>query len=77
MAVAVVTAPEIVIGEPEVFFEGEFVNLGGRSYDVDADGQRALVIGDAENTTSSLRVITNWFDIVEQLVSENEGRRSL
>ena len=39
MAVAVAAAPEIVIGEPEVFFVRESVTLGGRSYDVDANSQ--------------------------------------
>jgi hypothetical protein len=48
MAIVVVTAQEIVIGEPEVFFEGGFVISGERSYDVHANGQRALGIGEAE-----------------------------
>jgi hypothetical protein len=31
MAIVVVTAQEIIIGEPEVFFEGGFVISGERS----------------------------------------------
>jgi UDP-N-acetylglucosamine enolpyruvyl transferase len=73
MAIVVVTAQEIVIGEPEVFFEGGFVISGERSYDVHANGQRALGIGEAEKNSFSLRVITNWLNIVEPFISENAG----
>ena len=72
MAVPVATLPEIQIGEPEIFFEGEFVNIGGRSYDVHPDGQRALVIR-ADSRAGSIRVITNWFSEVERMISENEA----
>ena len=72
MVVDVQTAPEIKLGEPQVFFEGEFVNVGGRSYDISPDGERALVISASEGTASSIRVITNWFDVVERVISANE-----
>jgi len=66
------TEPEIRIGEPQVFYSGTFENVGGRSYAVHPDGQRALVIH-SENLTSSIRVVTNWFAKVEQLVQESEA----
>ena len=72
MAVSVTISPEISIGAPEVFFEGEFVNVGGRSYDIDRKGQQALVLRDVSTSSSSVRVITNWFDIVERMVAESE-----
>jgi serine/threonine-protein kinase len=72
MAVPVETWPEVQIGEPEVFFEGEFENINNRSYDVHPDGQRALVIR-GENIASSIRVVTNWFSEVERIILENEA----
>ncbi|MCZ6683568.1 MAG: hypothetical protein O7B26_10310, partial [Planctomycetota bacterium] len=52
--------PDIRVGAPEVFYDGTFVNVGGRSYDIAPDQSRALVIKDPVDTTTSLRVITNW-----------------
>ncbi len=72
MAVPVTTWPEVQIGEPEIFFEGEFENINNRSYDVHPDGQRALVIR-GENNASSIHVVTNWFSEVERMVLENES----
>jgi len=73
MVGAVTTQPEIRLGEPQVFFAGEFVNVSNRSYDVHPDGRRSLVIRGGENTVSSIRVVTNWFSEVERLIREEEG----
>jgi len=72
MAASITTDPELTIGEPEVFFGGEFENVGGRSYDVHPDGQRVLVIR-ANNAATSIRVISNWFGEVERMIRENEA----
>ncbi len=72
MAVPVTTWPDVQIGEPEIFFKGEFENISNRSYDVHPDGQRALVIR-GENIASSIRVVTNWFSEVERMILENEA----
>ncbi|MCH8931221.1 MAG: PD40 domain-containing protein [Proteobacteria bacterium] len=72
MVVPVATWPDVQIGEPEIFFDGEFENINNRSYDVYPDGQRALVIR-GENITSSIRVVTNWFSEVERMIIENEA----
>ena len=72
MVVSVQTTPELKIGEPQVFYEGEFVNVGGRSYDISPDGERALVITASEGTARSIRVITNWFDEVERKIRASE-----
>lgn len=73
MVVAVTTHPELRIGEPQVFFAGEFENVSHRSYDVHPDGRRSLVIRGGKNTASSIRVVTNWFSEVERLVREGEA----
>jgi Tol biopolymer transport system component len=72
MMADVTTEPEIKIGEPEVFYAGTFENVGGRSYAVHPDGERALVIH-SENLSSSIRVVTNWFTKVERLIQESEA----
>jgi tricorn protease-like protein len=72
MVVDVQTIPEIKIGEPRVFYAGEFVNVGGRSYDISPDGERALVITASEATATSIRVITNWFDEVDKIISASD-----
>lgn len=72
MVVDVQTSPEIVLSEPRVFYEGSFVNVGGRSYDITPDGKRALVIEGPKDTARSVRLITNWLDQVERIVSASE-----
>lgn len=73
MVVDVQLDPEIVLGEPRVFYEGSFVNVGGRSFDINPDGTRALVIEGPKDTTHSIRMITNWLDEVERIVSASES----
>jgi hypothetical protein len=67
MKVAVTWEPEISLGEPEVFFSGAFENVGGRSFDIHPDGERALVIY-SEDLAPSIRVVTHWFREVEAMV---------
>lgn len=71
MVVDVQASPEIVLSEPRVFFEGGFVNVGGRSYEISPDGSRALVISPSEDTTRSIHMVTNWLNEVERMVSES------
>ena len=73
MVVTVTTHPELRIGEPQVFFAGEFENVSHRSYDVHPDGRRSLVIRGGVNTASSIRVVTNWFSEVERLIRAEEA----
>jgi len=72
MVVDVQLEPDIVLGEPRVFYEGSFVNVSGRSYDISPDGTRALVIKGPEDTANSIRLVTNWLDEVERIVSASE-----
>jgi Tol biopolymer transport system component len=71
MSVDVSLDPEIQISDPQVFYSGFFENVGGRSYAIHPDGERALVIK-SQNLASSVRVISNWFAKVEKLIKESE-----
>ena len=73
MVVDVKREPEIKLGEPRVFYEGSFVNVSGRSYDISPDDTRALVIRGPVDTARSIRLITNWLEQVERIVSNSEG----
>ena len=53
-----------------MFFEGDYVNVVGRSYDVSPDGERFLLLkryGKTKKLTR-LNVMTNWFEELERLV---------
>ena len=71
--VDVQTHPDIVLGEPRVFYQGNFVNVGGRSYDISPDGKRALIIKGPADAAHSIRIITNWLHEVERIVSASES----
>ena len=73
MVVDVQLEPEIALGEPRVFYQGSFVNVSGRSYDISPDGTRALVIKGPVDTARSIRLITHWLDKVERIVSASES----
>jgi Tol biopolymer transport system component len=66
MMAAVSRETGIEVGTPTPFFEGSFVNISGRSYDIARDGSQALVVKDPLDTTRSLRLVTNWLVEVEQ-----------
>jgi serine/threonine-protein kinase len=56
-------------GTPEVVFEGPYVNVGGRSYDITPDGQRFIVLEPVEPATAPvthLTVVLNWFEEVKR-----------
>ena len=74
MVVDVQTEPEITLSEPREFYAGDFVNVGGRSFDISLDGTSALLIAASTGTARSIRMITHWLDRVEKIVSESERR---
>lgn len=50
-----------------MIFRGPCVNGSDRSHDISPDGHRHLVIlGQLEETTTRLNVITNWLDDVRR-----------
>jgi hypothetical protein len=64
MAVSYSTNPKFSAELPRVLFEGDYVNVAGRSYDVSPDGQRFLVLKSIEESSrqAQLNVVTNWFE---------------
>jgi Tol biopolymer transport system component len=76
MYVRVDRGPPLSVGTPQAFWEGDFVNVGGRSYEISTDNQRALVIDGGVGTTTRLRVIQGWLAEVERLIDEAEGSGS-
>ena len=50
-----------------VIISGDYVNVGGRSFDVTRDGTRFLVLErlDKDVRLTEIRVVTNWFREVE------------
>ena len=73
MFAPITVRPELILGAPSLFVEGEFVNVGGRSYDISRDGRRALIIDGGVGTTTTLNVIQGWLAEVEALIQEAEG----
>lgn len=71
MSVDISLDPQVQISDPQVFYSGFFENVGGRSFAIHPDGERALVIK-SQNLASSIRVISNWFAKVEKLIAESE-----
>ena len=63
----------LLLGRPTVVVEGPYASPGnsGRHYDVSPDGERFLLIRDAEGvdaTVPRLNVVLNWFDELRRLV---------
>ncbi|MCK5572224.1 MAG: PD40 domain-containing protein, partial [Bacteroidetes bacterium] len=72
MLVEYSASPDFTPGAPRVFFEGDYVNVVGRSYDVSPDGERFLLLkryGKTEKLTR-LNVMTNWFEELDRLSTE-------
>ena len=71
MAVPIQTAPKFSAGTPRQLFDGGYLNIRGPSFNIGPDGQRFLMVkrGDAETSTTELRVVLNWFDEVERAVA--------
>jgi serine/threonine-protein kinase len=69
-------SPTFSVGSPRVVFEGDFVNVGGRSYDVAPGDTRFLIIDDPVVTTTTLRVVQGWIGEVERLISEAGGAQN-
>ena len=56
-------SPLPAIGEPQVLFQGEYLNVPGRSYDVMPDGQSFILIRRTPDPPPTrLNVVLNWFE---------------
>ncbi len=64
MAVSYSTNPKFSAELPRVLFEGDYLNVSGRSYDVSPDDQRFLLLKSSEEPSrqTQLNVVTNWFE---------------
>jgi hypothetical protein len=71
MRVPIQTEPRFIRGRPEVLFTGSYF-IGGldRNYDISPDGQRFLMMKQAEQTSapSQIIVVENWFEELKRLV---------
>ncbi len=69
--VQVRTTPGFSAGQPELLFMGDYINIGGRSYDVAPDGSVLLVAAREEpGARRRLHIVTNWVAEVARLVRE-------
>ncbi|MDA2924124.1 hypothetical protein MYX65_05620, partial [Acidobacteria bacterium AH-259-L09] len=77
MVVRIETEPTFVAGSPEVIFTGTYISHISRYYDISPDGQRFLMIKEAEQaeqtpTRDELIVVLNWFEELKRLVPTGE-----
>ncbi|MFQ5930287.1 MAG: TolB family protein, partial [Acidobacteriota bacterium] len=73
MVVTIKTEPTFTAGNPEVLFTARYYTGPGRNYDISPDGQRFLMIKEAEQTEETavptqLIVVENWFEELKRLV---------
>ena len=69
MSVLVQSGPSFTFGNASVLVEGEYVTgLPGRQYDAAPDGQRFLMIKQADATRAEIVVVQNWLDELAQRV---------
>jgi Tol biopolymer transport system component len=70
MAVSIRTEPVLSISKPRLLFKGSYLSSqftqGKQYYDVSPDGQRFLMIREAEET--QINVVLNWFEELKRLV---------
>ena len=73
MAVQVTTQPAFAASKPSVLFEKEYAAsefpATGMAYDVSPDGQRFLMVKEAEQATTptQINVVLNWFEELKRL----------
>jgi len=67
MAVTFSAVPSFEAARPRVLFEGDFVNVGGRSYDAAPDGNRFLLLKsrDVRPAYTHLNAISNWHRMLD------------
>ena len=63
MKVSLQLDQDMEIGEPELFFEGDYVNVWGPSHDIFADGRILLLKGEKWQNSNEIDVIINALDV--------------
>jgi len=68
MAVSYSANPKFSAELPKLLFEGDYLDVSGRPYDVSPDGQRFLLLKSSEEPSrqTQLNVVTNWFEEVKR-----------
>jgi serine/threonine-protein kinase len=68
MVVAYTTTPTFTPEVPQLLFEGDYIDVVGRSYDVLPDGQRFLLLKGSQEpkTYYHLNVVENWFEEIKE-----------
>ena len=68
MVVDVDTGPRFTASKLRVLFQGRYLfgNINNPSYSVSPDGQRFVMIQDAQGTTPHFGVVLNWLEDVER-----------
>jgi serine/threonine protein kinase/Tol biopolymer transport system component len=63
------TAPELRWDPPRLVFQTDFIDARGTSYDISPNGDRVLVVKQAErDIQTKLQIVTNWFEELERKV---------
>ena len=66
--VALTGSDEDPFADPELFVEGNYLNVAGPEHAVSPDGSRLLLLrGPSDETTTTLNVVTNWFARLDTL----------
>ncbi len=73
--VSIKTEPNFTAGSPEVLFTGRYTSgLPVTNYDISPDGQRFLMIKEAEEEEGQqgqINVVLSWFEELKRLVPTN------
>jgi hypothetical protein len=67
MVMTVSARDGLTVGKPRVLFEGRYLNVANKSYDVGPDGRFLLLLGPPEETTGHLDVVTGFFAELRRL----------
>jgi len=67
MVMPVSTRDGLTVGKPRVLFEGRYLNVRNKSYDVGPDGRFLLLLGPPEETAGHLDVVTGFFAKLRRL----------
>ncbi|MCZ6484226.1 MAG: hypothetical protein O6826_00835, partial [Acidobacteria bacterium] len=72
MVVSIKTELTFTQGSPVVLFTGEYTTSGAVvNYDISPDGQRFLMIKEAEGSTGQINIVQNWFSELKRLLPTN------
>jgi serine/threonine protein kinase len=77
MSVSFSSDPELIIGQPELLFQGEYSSVlrFGRGYDLALNGSRFLMMKTLPLPPASTQfnIITNWFEELKRLIPKGKN----